>query len=232
MRVGPGGMLSAPAVSVPSVRSYRMDPDGPLGVCWHYTGGVGDDSGTYARNLADRIRTYRKGVDRAASWHVLIARDGTVIQSVPLTRGAWHVAPAGEIRGRLRRPNKTLIGVELENAGRLKLSAAGRFYTWPYYHQGTRRFDPRLEVPKARAVRVPGVGFFDGFTEAQVRAARALVAAIARWRPTLGIADFEHGHVDFDPLRKEDPGPVWADVLPGLLLGAFADAFPPGVCDV
>jgi N-acetyl-anhydromuramyl-L-alanine amidase AmpD len=95
---------------VPSVRHSALTTREPMAIVWHYTA---TDIGT-ARSLARRIRTYRSGVDRAASWHVIIAHDGVIWQSVPFLRGAWHCA-RGRIAG--HRVNACSVGVELEGHG-------------------------------------------------------------------------------------------------------------------
>jgi N-acetyl-anhydromuramyl-L-alanine amidase AmpD len=153
---------------VPSVRSSALStPQGPIAIVWHYTA---TDHGT-APSLARRIRAYKRGVDRAASWHVCIGYDGVLWQSVSCMRGAWHCAK-GTIQG--HRVNSCSVGIELEGHGTL-------------------------------------------FPTAQVRAAerllRALVAAYPIEREHAG-----HGHVEFDPSRRSDPGPIFLEeILPPML---------------
>lgn len=112
-----------PSVRHSDLTSYARPADvavpatpGPLGIVWHYTA---TDVGT-GRSLAKRIRTYRSGVDRAASWHVLVADDGALLQSVSFERGSWHCSK-GALGG--HRMNRCTVGVELEGYGR-KFSAA------------------------------------------------------------------------------------------------------------
>lgn len=210
MQISDGFLVSSAgetrlATIIPSVRHQALAKGGPEGVIWHYTAGVGGAG--YARTLAERIQTYKKGVDRAASWHVVISKTGEIFQSVPFTRGAWHC----------RGQNSKFLGIELENAGRLK-AAGGKFYAWPYYKAKSKTPDPKLEVPAARAVKSALGGTWDGFPPAQVEAARAVVAALKAWRPDWARTAFLHGHVDFDPGRREDPGPVWKyEILPGVV---------------
>jgi N-acetyl-anhydromuramyl-L-alanine amidase AmpD len=94
----------------PSVRSSALVAPEPLAIVWHYTA---TDIGT-AKSLARRIRKYRRGKDRAASWHVIVADDGTLYQSVPFVRGSWHCR-RGRIAG--HRTNACSVGVELEGYG-------------------------------------------------------------------------------------------------------------------
>jgi N-acetyl-anhydromuramyl-L-alanine amidase AmpD len=106
-----GWLVGARVEHVPSVRHSPLSTaQGPIAIVWHYTA---TDHGT-ARALARRIRTYRRGADRAASWHVIVGHNGVLWQSVPFMRGAWHCA-RGIILG--HRVNACSIGIELEGRG-------------------------------------------------------------------------------------------------------------------
>lgn len=162
-----GWLVGAGVERVPSVRHSALStPRGPHAIVFHYTA---TDVGT-AKNLAKRIRTYKRGVDRAASWHVCVGADGTLWQSVSFLRGSWHCAK-GTIAG--HRVNACSVGVELEGHGK--------------------------EFPLAQV-------------EAAERLVHALAEAYDIRREHAG-----HGHVEFDPARRSDPGPVWNALLPSLL---------------
>jgi hypothetical protein len=60
----------------PTVRTYELATPAPLGIVWHTTDGRGGPG--YAEALARRAQTFQRGVDRPASWHVLIAKDGAI----------------------------------------------------------------------------------------------------------------------------------------------------------
>lgn len=224
LHAGPSDSL---VKSYPSVRSYRLSTPAPLGLVWHYTATIGA-AGT-AERLSARIQRYRRGIDRAASWHLLIARDGSVFQSAPFSVGTWHVGRPGDIAGRhFDNINRATIGCELENAGRLA-RIDGRFYCWPYWTNPSaptheRRADPRCLVPAERAAAALGQGTFESFTAEQERAATALVAALAGqfgWKRDV----LAYGHCNFDSPRKEDPGPLWQRfVLPRVLNNTFGGA--------
>lgn len=231
-----------PVLRVSSVRVTQLDGQGPAGIVWHWTGGR-CRSPEFAVALAEEIRNYDKTKDRAASWHVLVARDGRIFQSIPFNKGSWHVGRPGRIGappvlgpdgkwdatawpgGRLvANVNKVTVGVELENAGRL-VQVAGKFYCWPFYSNPTaagalRMPDPRLELDPSRAVKVGGA-FFDDFPADQQQAALRLVQAL-RLKYGLARDVCRYEHRQFDPSRKEDPGDRWSlELLPGILDGAF-----------
>ncbi len=226
LTISEDGWLEGPGVvRVPSVRHFALTsrtPDGepgPLGVCWHWTGGVCRPG--YAARLAQRIRGYKRGVDRAASWHVVIAKQGWVYQSISFEQGAWHSAVGRVADGpQAHRVNRSLVGIELENAGRLRyLEGAWRCHPyWKARPAGApstdllREADPALTVPPARRVLVAAQGAFDEFPDAQVTAAACVLRAlVARYGLAPERCGFQHG--DFEP-RKEDAGPVWRAMLP------------------
>lgn len=208
-------------VTVQSVRSYGLSVSAPLGVVWHYTGGVGGPQ--YAANLAERIRTYDRATDRPASWHLLIAKNGAVYQSVSLLRGSWHTGRGGEMAGKSwDNVNKVTIGIELENAGRLKRIGA-KWFCWPYWEDKIAEIpDKDCEVAATRSTRVQGEGYFDSFPESQIHTAISLTRSIAICY-SLSAANLAHGHKDYDPIRKEDPGPLFKRVyLPTILSDALS----------
>jgi len=213
----------------------------PLGLVWHWTAGKCVAPG-YATALAEEIRTYDKTRDRPVSWHVLIAKDGRMFQSVPFNQGSWHVGRPGRIGGAPQKTNgfwnaatfpegklfgninRATIGVELENAGRLEV-VDGKFYCWPYWTNptapaGARTPDPTLELPESRAQMMAGT-WYDTFPAPQEQAAQRLVQALAikyKWSRSVT----QYGHLMFDPGRKEDPGPLWLELaLPRILDGVF-----------
>ena len=212
----------------PTVRTYELVTPMPLGIVWHYTDGAGGSG--YAEGLARRIQTFRRDVDRPASWHILIARDGAIYQSAPFTVGTWHVGKPGGIAGRrFANINHVTVGCELENAGRL-LRLGSAAYCWPYYRNPSappyeRRPDPACVVSLDRAVAT-SAGLFDAYTPAQeASAAVVLRALIARYGWSRAVCAY--GHVDFDAANREDPGPVWSQtVLPRVLDRVFGASAP------
>jgi hypothetical protein len=212
----------------PTVRTYELATTTPLGIVWHYTDGRGGPG--YAEGLARRIQTFRQGVDRPASWHLVIAKDGAIYQSAPFTVGTWHVGKPGLIAGRrFANINHVTVGCELENAGRL-LRLGDAAYCWPYYLNPSappyqRRPDPACAVSLDRAVATR-TGLFDAYTTAQEAAAAVVLRAlVARFGWSRAVCAY--GHVDFDPDNREDPGPVWSQtVLPRVLDRVFGVSAP------
>lgn len=83
----------------------------------HYT--AGGNALSSAHYLA------RKDTDSSA--HLVIARNGGVIQLLPFNAVAWH-AGQSEYAGRTNL-NRYSIGIEMDNAGELH-RRQGRFYSW------------------------------------------------------------------------------------------------------
>lgn len=228
LSVNEAGWLEGPGVvRVPSPRNFKLTSRtthgeaAPLGVCWHWTGGVCRPG--YAGVLARRISTYNAKQDRAASWHVVISKQGWVYQSVPFDLGSWHcaVGTVKDDRGHAHRVNRSLASIELENAGRLKY-LDDRWRCHPYWRQdsagafieradGTRAPDPKRVVEPERMRLAVGQGAFDGFPEPQVVAAGFVLGALVeRYGLSPTRCGFLHG--DFDK-RKEDAGPLWRGLL-------------------
>lgn len=112
----------------PSWYPALRTPDGvPLGITLHYTS---TDHGT-ARGMARRrVRPFnrRRHGRPISSWHVTVAHDGRLWQSIPFTEGAYHCLATGPARRLLRgvpewpaeapgAPNLTTVGVEIEGHG-------------------------------------------------------------------------------------------------------------------
>lgn len=230
MRIDEKGWLlaesgEAEVVRFPTVRTMPLAVSRPLGIVWHWTAGRGGPG--FGERLARMAQTYQRGIDRAASWHVLIAKDGAVYQSAPFLIGTWHVGKPGVIAGapRFANINQATVGCELENAGRLR-KIGDRFFCWPYWlNPGAPahelRPDPRCLLEDARAAAVAGEGVFDAFPPAQVASATALLQALVAAYGWSREAS-SHGHVDFDYPRKEDPGALWKrEHLPSVLDAVF-----------
>ncbi len=183
---------------VPSERYYSLQTPKPLGIVWHTT-----DMLTSAMALAEHIR---KRGDRAASWHVCIARDGKLYQSVSFLQGSWHAGVAADVAGqRFANVNRCTVGIEIENGGRLKRLSDG-FYVWPFKQEKALKLaDP------ARAERLGGA-YWDKPTDEQKASAALLMSTLCK-HYKMQPMDCTMLHSELDPKRREDPGPLWSKAL-------------------
>ena len=131
-----------------------------------------------------------------ASAHLVIGRDGEVVQLVAFNKKAWH-AGRSEWDGR-RGVNEFSIGIELDNAGRLE-GGEGRWSSW----QGVRTDDEDVTVrPHA----------FDGaistwhtYSTEQLMAAASIASLLVNKYRLRDVV----GHENISPGRKSDPGPAF-----------------------
>lgn len=140
--------------------------------------------------------------NRQSSAHVVVERDGSIIQCVSFDKVAWH-AGRSAWKG-LVGLNRHSLGIEIANWGPLKPSGGA----W---------VDGRGRKVEAPCLAVHRHGNPDGsrrpmgwepYPGPQVEAVAELVRALCRVYP---IADII-GHDDIAPGRKWDPGPAfdWA----------------------
>jgi N-acetyl-anhydromuramyl-L-alanine amidase AmpD len=218
---------------IPSPRHQNLvtrDASGPapVGVVWHWTA---TNAGT-GWSCARRIAQSPKEGERAASWHTLITRTGEILCSVPYRRGSWHAGGASAARfafkdkkwdiaktGGTASANSLMIGIELECVGEVRQLKDGRWSGWPFGNDG--KAGPI--VPEADTV-MHGKKRYHNFPEAQEVAARRLLRAIVQ-EYGLDEKAASWGHVDIDPTRKTDPGPIWRGIiLPRMLAAIFKPA--------
>jgi len=209
-----GGDTGESVVAIASGRHIPLDPDGLLGVTWHWTASRGRTRahvGELAKSIVD---------GSGPSWHLAIGRAGNVVQSVGLHRGANHVGKFGLVAGRQRSVNRSTVGVELENLGRV-------IRVGPEWRQVVNPAEPphthapsAFACPDAEVVECDGA-HWHAYSDAQVATAEALICAlVARFGWTREA--FGYSHSAFDPARKADPGVVWTKVhLPAILDRVF-----------
>jgi N-acetylmuramoyl-L-alanine amidase len=156
----------------------------------HFTAG-----GT-ARSSAEWFRSPQ---NRNSSAHVVIERDGTIIQCVNFEKIAWH-AGRSSWHG-LIGLNQYSIGIELANWGNLR-SADGGWVT----STGKRIAEPFLGTHRNGNPdgSTHPIGW-EPYPEEQVAAARGLVEALIG---AYAISEIV-GHDDIAPVRKSDPGPAF-----------------------
>lgn len=152
----------------------------------HYTAGSGAEG-----SIGHMLNPSAK-----ASAHLLIARDGTVVQLVPFNRVAWH---AGRSRWHgLDGMNQHSIGIELDNAGKLERQG-GQWRSW--FGRGY----PDEEVMVATHRNETVERGWHLFTEPQLAMALDVARALIGH---YGLRDIL-GHDDIAPGRKQDPGPAF-----------------------
>ena len=191
-----------PVEQVISPNSSGKFASTPKIVVMHYTaGGSGRSSANWFRNRL-----------ASASAHVVIDRDGTVIQCVPFDKVAWH---AGRSRwGSIVGLNRHSIGIELANWGPLQSAGSASRLTgrscnsgsgWTS-HTGVRVADPFMAAhrngnPDGSRTAIG----WEAYPEAQMESARGVLRALI---DKYGI-DQIVGHDDIAPVRKHDPGPAF-----------------------
>lgn len=86
----------------------------PLGIVAHFTD---TGPGTAPVMANNRTRPFQAG-DRAASWHLTIDTDGSVVQMIPLDHVAWHAggSTARQVPG-IGWANQHTVGIELVGDG-------------------------------------------------------------------------------------------------------------------
>jgi N-acetylmuramoyl-L-alanine amidase len=132
-----------------------------------------------------------------ASAHLVIGRDGAIVQMVTFDRRAWHAGKSkwGELEGL----NQYAIGIELVNAGKLRKRVDGKWIDW------AGNIIPDDEVTSATHEHENTEAGWHEYTDVQI--ATVLEAAIAL-HSAYRFADIL-GHDDISPTRKVDPGPLF-----------------------
>ncbi len=132
-----------------------------------------------------------------ASAHLVIGRDGRVVQLAPFNRVTWH---AGISRWNgVEGLNHHSIGIELDNAGRLERKGGGEWTSW------FGRTYPEEEVMEATHKHEVEEAGWQTFTPKQLAVALEVSAGlVARY----GLEEVV-GHDDISPGRKVDPGPAF-----------------------
>lgn len=145
----------------------------------HFTSGASGQSS---------INFWKTPDAKGACAHLVIERDGTVIQCRPFNRTCGH---AGKSRWKgFDGLNSCSIGIELANAGdNAKLAAK-----WS-----------KLPLVKARHKNGGPIQEWEAYPEAQINACiEVSKALVARYK-----LDDVVGHEDIAPNRKNDPGPAF-----------------------
>lgn len=177
----------------------------PVGIVMHYTAGY-----TTEGDVATLATS-----DRKASAHVVVGRDGEIVQIVPFDEEAWHAGPS------LYHPytllNRYTIGIEISNIGYLK-RIENHTYTDSYGNDidGDGQFigkNRKLKsAPKGwlheRHPRLgSGMYAWEPYYPAQLDAVGQLFDALITAYPDI---EFVVSHEEIDTRKwKTDPGPAF-----------------------
>jgi N-acetylmuramoyl-L-alanine amidase len=149
-----------------------------------------------------------------ASAHIVLGRDGAIVQLAPLNVVTWH-AGSSQWSG-LNGLNQYSIGIELDNAG-LMNKVGNQYVAW------FGKVYPDSEVLLAEHKHGGGVRAWHAYTELQIERAlelAELLVAHYRLEDVLGHEDIARG-------RKVDPGPAFPlGALRSRALGRVDDAPP------
>lgn len=164
------------------------------GIVIHYTSGP-------APGCIDWL-VKRRNTNQSSA-HLVIRRDGTVVQLAPFNVVTWHAGQSAW-KGR-KQLNSCYLGIELENWGELNVHE-GKAVT----DSATPREIPWSDVLAAAHKNGGGMTHWHRFTPAQVATCTVVCQALAkRYNLTPGAGDDIVGHDDISPGRKTDPGPAF-----------------------
>jgi len=194
------------ALLIPSTKCSSRKGHPVTGVVQHYTGA--GSGAALARWLA--------GPSARVSTHIIICRDGTVIQQVPFEKAAWHAGTSRKRndfwKGEKANVNVNLftIGIENSNRGWLMKDADGNFFTARkkngVWVQGSPYLGPAPE--KAANPKIGEYRYWEPYTDKLVKANIDVLKFICESYPDLMREDFQ-GHSQISPDRKKDPGPLF-----------------------
>lgn len=176
----------------------------PVGIVLHYTAGY-----TTAGDVDQLSRA-----QAAVSAHVVVGRDGEIVQIVPFNEAAWHAGPSF-YKG-IKGLNARTIGIEISNCGWLRRLPDGN-YKDQYNHiirpDGTFTTGSRklMSAPKTwlhQKHKRLGNGEFawETYYEPQLKAVEDLIKAL------LSAYDIQFivSHEEIDTRQwKTDPGPAF-----------------------
>jgi N-acetylmuramoyl-L-alanine amidase len=159
----------------------------PIYLIMHYTAGT---------TLSGAVSWFQNP-EAQASAHLVIDRDGSIVQMVAFNRRAWH---AGKSKwGSLEGMNHYSIGIELVNAGKLRKNSSGQWVNW------SNKIIPATDVTVAKHKDETSEAGWHEYPEAQIEAATKVSALLHK---TYNFTDIL-GHDDVSPGRKFDPGPLF-----------------------
>lgn len=177
----------------------------PIGIVYHYT------AGWTTRGDVATLSTS----DRQASAHLVVGRDGEVVQIVPFNRKAWHAGPSKY--GKLVGLNDYTIGIEISNAGWIKRLSNGNFMdqygqqiepSGRFVGQNRKTHTPPADWPVVHHSRLAtGTYSWEPFYPPQLDALDEITAALLQAYPSI---KFMVSHEEIDTRGwKTDPGVLY-----------------------
>lgn len=199
MKITNHKLIGEPGEQISFVNSPNQSSGiSPLYLIMHYTAGS---------TLSGAVSWFQNP-DAQASSHLVIDRDGTIVQMVPFNQRAWH---AGKSKwGNLESMNSYSIGIELVNAGKLRKNSSDQWINW------SKKVIPDNDVTVAKHKNESSETGWHEYPEEQIEAATKVCALLHK---TYNFTDIL-GHDDISPSRKADPGPLFPiDSFRSIILG-------------
>lgn len=171
----------------------------PKGAVVHFT------AGRYEGGLKKAIDTIDGGIKNGFTF-LCISNDGKVVQAHPISQHGYHAGESAwqKLRGSV---SDDLIGIEINNAGKLEKTSSGKYMTWF-----------KTEVPEDQVRYVTEkmyacpTGHYHKYTEAQEEALIKTLLFLKENNPEVFDFDFVLGHHEvagkkgIGRWRKNDPG--------------------------
>lgn len=137
-----------------------------------------------------------KNPKAGASAHLVIGRDGKIVQLIDFNRKAWHAGTSQWANW--NGFNNFSVGIELENPGRLT-KRGDKYFSW------FEKEYPAQDVVERTHKHEDQASFWLSYTEKQIEATLEVCQELMKKYPILDIL----GHDDIAPFRKNDPGPMF-----------------------
>jgi N-acetylmuramoyl-L-alanine amidase len=158
----------------------------PDSIVIHYTAG---------RSAESSVQTLCNPSSKASA-HVVVGRDGSIVQLVPFDTISWHAGKSSH--GGRSGFNKYSIGIEIDNAGRLTKGPGG--YT-AWFGQTYSETDVIEAIHRNESTP----SFWHRYTEDQIDAVIELCLVLV---DSYSVSEIL-GHEEIAPARKVDPGPAF-----------------------
>jgi hypothetical protein len=207
-----------------SVENLRMRTRGkykkgyPQGAVVHYTAGRSRDKtkcGRGKEHIEQGIRGVRSAVKNRSFVYFVIDRDGNVFQNFPLNEWGYH-AGSSSYPGLPGSVSDELVGIEVQNAGKLTKVKEGLYKAWFTKTEKGDGLFTEEEVRYTSGKDNQQRGYYHKYSEAQEEALLKLL----RWMHDQGHGifsyDFVVGHDEVAPSRKADPGASLSMTMPEL----------------